>query len=481
MTKIRPYLSFIGAFTIIFGFIILSPLIYLLVDQSELNQAKYFILPGVFSLFFGYVLYYFNRSYQNQIRFNRSNLFVIVLIWLLGIFVSAIPFYLLEPFGFAHAIFEATSGLSTTGLSVMDVRVTPNVFLLYRSILQFVGGVGLVLVFVSMLSKQNAYAIYSAEGHDDQLSSNLVKSARRIITIYLGYIVLGTFLLTLFDMSVFDALNHSIAAISTGGFSTEAQSIYFYDNVGIEIILQVLMILGGTNFLLHYFILTGRLKQIIRHVEIYYVAFVLAVLLPLISFLLSKSNGYEFFDALRITSFQLVSSFTTTGFSSVADLRMMPSFFLGVMIVLMLIGGGMGSTAGGIKQFRVIVWIKSVYWYLKEQVTSNRLIYKRSIVRVNKEEILDDKKINNTTGFIFLYFFFLMVGTFIFLMYGYQLEESLFEVASALGTVGLSVGLFTYASPSVILWLGSFLMFIGRLEIIIVLLAIVNIFKIRRG
>jgi trk system potassium uptake protein TrkH len=470
----RSILSYLGIFLMIVGGILLVPIPVALFYPDEVDQIKYFALPGTIAVFVGYVLLYFNRHYHNSLQFDRNSLWLIVLVWVMAILVAAMPFWLLPEYHFTHAVFEAASGLSTTGLSVMDVASTSHLFLFYRSELQFFGGVGLVLVFVSILSKQNTYAIYTAEGHDDQLSPNLVKSARRIIGIYLSFILIGTILLTLFGMSVFDAINHAIAAISTGGFSTQVDSIHHYQSLAIELVIIGLMLLGGTNFLIHHHILTRRAKSVRGHVEFQYVVFVLLVLVPLFAIAAMSMVTAGYGEALRVTLFQFVSAATTTGFASVPSLTAFSSLFLLMMISLMVIGGGIGSTAGGIKQFRFIVVLKSVYWYFRESVSSKRLVYKRTIHKINRVEEVSDKMLTNTYVFVLLYLGVLLMGSAVFLGYGYPLQDSVFETSSALGTVGLSLGLFSYTSPPVILWMGSILMFLGRLEILIVLLSIAN-------
>lgn len=471
----RSILSYLGIFLMIVGGMILIPIFVAVFYPEEADQIKYFALPGTIAVFVGYVLLYFNRSYHNSFQFDRNSLWLIVLVWMMAVLVAAIPFWLLEEYHFTHAVFEAASGLSTTGLSVMDVSQTSHLFLFYRSELQFFGGVGLVLVFVSILSKQNTYAIYTAEGHDDQLSPNLVKSARRIIGIYLAFILIGTVLLALFGMSIFDAINHAIAAISTGGFSTQVDSIYHYRSVAIELVIIALMLLGGTNFLIHHHILTRRAKSVRGHVEFQYMIVLILILVPLfaIAALSVATNGYG--EALRLTIFQFVSAATTTGFASVPSLATFSSLFLLMMISLMVIGGGIGSTAGGIKQFRFIVVLKSIYWYFRDSISSKRLVYKKTIHKINRVEEVSDKMITNTYVFLLLYVLFLLLGTAVFIGYGYPMQDSLFETASALGTVGLSLGLFSYSSPPAILWMGSALMFMGRLEILIVLLSIATL------
>ncbi|MCF7926449.1 MAG: TrkH family potassium uptake protein [Candidatus Izimaplasma sp.] len=476
-SKSRSIISYLGIFVIIIGVIMLLPIVVALFYPAENDQIIYFLIPGMTSVIIGGLLYFLNKKYHDYVVFDRNSFWLIVLIWILAILLTAIPFAMLDLYNFTHAVFEATSGLSTTGLSVMDVSITSNLFLFYRSELQFFGGVGLVLVFVSLLSKQNSYAIYTAEGHSDQLSPNLVASARRIVGIYLLYITIGTILLSVSSMSIFDAINHSVAAISTGGFSTQVTSILHFNNLFVEIVIIVLMVLGGTNFLVHAHLLTGKIKDVLKHNELFYMLGVFLVLIPAMTLYVSQTQAMPFFESLRITTFQLISASTTTGYSTINDFLGYSSIFVIVVIVLMVIGGGIGSTAGGFKQFRFILLIKSIYWYFLESITSKRYIYNKRVHKVDKKEDVTDKMLRNTFVFGLLYLIMLFVGVVMFSHYGFTMQESLFESASALGTVGLSVGLFGYSSPPVILWMGSVMMLLGRLEILIVLIVIINFFR----
>lgn len=187
--------------------------------------------------------------------------------WLVVIAVAAIPFMLTGKYSFSQAVFETSSGLSTTGLSVVDTSSCPRIFLIHRTVLLFFGGFGLVLVLPSVLSHVYGMRIYHAEGHSDRLLPNLVESARLIIGIYSGYILSGTLLYVFFGMNFLDAFNHAAAALSTGGFSTHPESIGYYQSPAIEIITIVLMLLGSTNFFVHLLRIKGKFKEFFLHCE----------------------------------------------------------------------------------------------------------------------------------------------------------------------------------------------------------------------
>ena len=223
---------------------------------------------------------------------------------------------------------------------------------MHRSTILFFGGIGLVLVMLSVLSDTYGMRLYAAEGHNDRLLPNLLKSARIILTMYLCYILSGVALYCLFGMPLFDALIHSIGALSTGGFSSHAQSIGYYDNIWIEMITIVLMLLGNINFLAHLFLIRGKLRNFFQYCEIRFSFLVIALAVPVFGFLLCAGMGTALPHALRTALFQVVSALTTTGFQTVDTFVTLPSAALLLLIVLQLIGGGIGSTAGGIKQYR---------------------------------------------------------------------------------------------------------------------------------
>jgi len=469
-------LGYLGLFMMLIGVIILIPLLVLIFYPEEIDQAKYFIVPGVISIVLGYFTHFFILGKSQEKLEKYQDAVLILLIWIIAIFISSFPFMLTGQYDFTQSIFETTSGYSTTGLSVVDVSTTPNIFLMYRSLLQFIGGVGLVLILTSALSDRYGMRLYSAEGHNDKLLPNLARSARLILSIYFIYIIIGTFLYVIFGMSFFDAINHSIAAVSTGGFSTKPNSIAFFNSLPIEIITIILMLLGNTNFFVHLFLIKGKLKNAIKHVELKFLLILILTLLPfMILSIISNFNG-SVGEAIRIGVFQFVSGITTTGFQSVDSLLILPNFVLVCVIILMIIGGGIGSTAGGIKQYRVVLAIKSLYWNFRDRITHRNLIRSNYINKFGKVIEVNDQFIIDTNSHILVYLLTLIVGTLIFSAHGYSLQDSLFEFASALGTVGLSIGLISYNSPPLILWTTNIGMFMGRLEFYVVFVAIAKIF-----
>ena len=473
--KINGYpllLGYLGYFMMVIGLIILLPLIIIIFNWDINEEAKYFIVPGVISIIIGYLLSQILRNKETSKLERHQDILLIFFVWVIAIFTSAFPFILSGGYNFTQAIFESTSGYTTTGLTVVDVTQASNAFLLYRSLLQFFGGVGLVLVITSAISDKYGMRLYYAEGHNDKLLPNLARSARLILSIYSIYIVIGSLLYTLFGMSFFDAFNHAIASVSTGGFSTKVLSIGHYQSFPIEFITIVLMLLGSTNLIIHLFIFKVKFKKAFHHAEMKLLFLITIIFLPIITLSLMRVNDQNFLSNLRIGLFQFVSAITTTGFQTVEQFRGLPFTLNLCVIILMIIGGGIGSTSGGIKQYRVVLAIKNVYWNIRDKMSHQRTINTNYIQKYGKDVTVSTEDAQANQSFILLYLMTLFIGTLIFTAFGYTLEESLFEFSSALGTVGLSIGVIGYNSHPIMLWTTTIGMFIGRLEFYVVIIAL---------
>lgn len=464
-------IGYMGYFMMLLGFIILLPLITILFYPESINQSAYFIVPGVTSIIIGYILSLILRGKRTANLERHQDAVLVLFVWIVAILVSSIPFLLTNEYNFTQAIFESTSGYSTTGLTVINVASTSKMFLLYRSLLQFFGGVGLVLVLTSAISDKYGMRLYHAEGHNDKLLPNLVKSARLILTLYIIYIVLGTLGYSLFGMSVFDGINHSITSVTTGGFSTQPDSIGHYNSIGIEYITIVLMILGSTNVIIHLFILRGKIKKVFHHIESFVFLIVIIIFFPLMMISIANMSNYSFAEGFRVTLFQFVSAITTTGFQTIDSFQSLPHIFNFSVIIMMIIGGGIGSTSGGIKQYRIGLEVKNLYWNIRDRLSHQRTLHTNYVKRFSKDTIVEKTDLVSNHAFITLYILVLIMGTIVFVSYGYTLTESLFEFSSALGTVGLSIGIIQYTTPNPLLWTSIIGMFLGRLEFYVVIIA----------
>ncbi|MFU8793198.1 MAG: TrkH family potassium uptake protein [Acholeplasmataceae bacterium] len=475
VTGYRLIFGYLGIFMMMVGLINFLPIIVIIFYPEDMTYINHFLLSGTVSIIMGYGLFRLIKNNEKGQLERHQDVILIFLVWTVAILLSSIPFLLLNDFNLTQSIFEVTSGYSTTGLTVVNVSHTPKIYLMFRSLMQFFGGIGLVLVLTSAISDKYGMRLYNAEGHNDKLLPNLAKSARLIISLYITYIALGTLLYVIFNMSFFDAINHSIAAVSTGGFSTRQASIGHYNNVGIEIITIVLMLLGSTNLVIHLNLFKGRIKKIYKHIELKLLLGLTIVLLPLMTLSILSFYDGRWGYAIRHGIFQFVSAATTTGFQTVESFDNLPYFFLVSVIILMIIGGGIGSTAGGIKQYRIGLALKHLIWNIRTKMSHQKTIHAHSIYKFDQYAEISAEDINQNNAHIFLYVGVLWIGVMAYSAAGYDLMASLFEFASALGTVGLSIGIIGPNISSSILWTTTIGMFLGRLEFFVIIIALTQI------
>ena len=472
----RMIIGSMGYAVVMMGAVVMLPLLVLPFYPHEAKYWWCFVVPGVISIAAGLLMSRLIKGKKlTRLRLNRDTVMV-VLAWISAIFIGAVPFMLSGFYGFTHAIFETTSGLSTTGFTVADVDSLPNIIIMYRSMLHLVGGVGLILIMSAVLSEVYGMKLYNAEGHMERLEPNLLHSARTILAIYAGYIVGGTVLYVIFGMPVFDALNYSISAVATGGFATSNEGITEFGSTPIYLVSIVLMILGGTNFLINLFLIKGKLGRVINHCETKLVIGLFAVFVPVFTFILLQGFTDSLPDAILHATFQLTTTYTTTGFCTTGFFVPQQASAMFPMVMLMVIGAAAGSTAGGIKEYRASIVIKSILWHIRSKSTDKRSIRTDKISKFGKKEQLTYIDKEESLVYLILHLFIVAVGSWIMTMCGYSFQDSLFDSASALGTIGLSSGITNGDTHKVVLWVEIVEMLIARLEIYVIILSAVRLF-----
>ncbi len=399
----QKILGALGSLWMLAGFAILLPLPILFFFPEELCNANYFILPGVFTVLAGYLASKFFTDERKEGMKKNDEAAVIFIGWLSVIFACSLPFFFSGEYSVSQSVFEAVSGLSTTGLTISDPASLPKIFLMYRSIMLFLGAIGFVVVVTSMMPDIYSIRVYGAGGHSCPLVPKLTKSLQAAILIYSGYAAAGAVLYYLCGMELFDSLNHSISAVSTGGFSTKAASIGYYNDLIIELITEVLMILGATGFLVHLMILKRRFSVLIKHCEIRFAALIISLCTPLCAFLMSGGLFENMPLAFRRSLFQVISALTTTGFQTVSSFENISPPLMLIFTLLMLVGGGGGSAVGGIKQFRVWIMLKQIWWRLESKFSKRHIVRINTIERAGVREIIGPDCLNDVNVFIIIY------------------------------------------------------------------------------
>ncbi len=462
----------------------LLPLVLLFFYPEEIYQLPCFALPGVLSIFMGYLIKLFTPRHSIKNLKRHQGSVVVLLIWIVSILVGAIPFLMTKEYTFTEAIFETTSGFTTTGFTVTDVENASHMILLYRSLLHLFGGVGLILILSTVLSNVYGMQLFSAEGHTDRLTPSILHSARTIMYIYLGFIIGGTILFVSFGMPLFDAVNHAISAVATGGFSTKSQSIGYWsvnrigliNSIGIDLTAMVLMILGSINFMASLALLRGKFKDFISHSETKVTLFLIAIVTPITTVMLLTTGICEqTLSAIDNAAFQVVSILTTTGLSTVDNFLPRAEFALVPLFVLMLVGGHSGSTAGGIKASRTALAVKSLFYDVRDQILPRRVVTSRNINKFGKRVQFTHEDQTQNYTYIFIYMIIGFLGSFALTLNGYSFRDSIIEFFSALGTVGLSIGIVGPGMSNFTMWIFMVGMLIARLEVYIVIFAFARI------
>lgn len=477
----RLVFGYLGLFVAFVGIGLLLPLLALISYPEEAGDWYCFVIPGIGAILLGIALFMLVAKRDKSQLGKHQDSVLLVLVWVAAILISAIPFLIKGVFNFTDAIFETTSAHATVGLSVLDPKYLTegpdgeylHLFVLYRSILCFVGGVGLVLIITSAISDRYGMKLYIAEGHNDKLMPNLAKSARMIFSIYFGITALGVILYVIAGMPLFDAIVHSISAVATGGFSSRPEGIMYFANHpnfwAFQVISVVIMVLGATNFLLTFFIITGRFKRVIKDCEVRLFLALALIFIPLCILAVYFGGSVNSFgEAISTGTFTFFTASTTTGFANVQNIRSLGQAALMLVVFLNIMGGCMGSTAGGIKLYRMAVAVKSFYWSTKESTSSKNTIYPHYISRFGEEREVDAREMSVTLGYIFLYGTLLFVGAVFITLFdkgATTFGDALFEYSNAISSTGLSLDVCktcTVASK----WTLIIGMLAGRLEIL---------------
>lgn len=480
------FLNMLGVYGLLLVFaggVHLLPLLALPFYSDELVEGAYIAAPAGCAIFIGFMLNTLQRivnrrrdNQDSQISAKHAAVLVSIL-WFSSALISAVPYMISCHLDFTEAFFEGMSGWTTTNMTVIGPEPLPHVLVLCRSVTNFFGGVGLTCVVLSTFSEAYGMQLFKAEGHPDRLLPNLAKSARMVMSLFGAYFAVGTIAYVIAGMPVFDAINFCLTAISTGGVSINGMSIDYYQSVPIEVITIVLMILGAMSFPVHLMFIKRKFRSFLKIGELRCFALLLVVGALIISLEFMHSVTESAGEALRLGIYNTVSIITTSGFYTMPAYSSITPLAIATIIFLMLVGGSAGSTAGGIKIGRLYFLYKSLIWRIKRRFMSEYNAKEQSIYSPQGKIYLKEEHYSEVFNYVSFYFVFLFIGVLILTAHGYSLQDSLYDFASAMGTVGLSSGIASSAAPRAVLWTMSFGMFLGRLEIIVVILAIIQMLK----
>ncbi|MBP2029528.1 trk system potassium uptake protein TrkH [Methanohalophilus levihalophilus] len=438
----------------IIAFVQLVPVVVAIIF-SEYATAIFYGVTAIAAFIAGFTIYKLLPHYELE---TKEAIILVAIVFPLSSLISAVPMALSTGMPFIDAFFESVSAITTTGLSVAPADLGP-VFLFSRSWSQWVGGIGILLIMLSILITPgiNAAKIYKVYG-GEKILPNVISTTRLLGRIYVGITLIAIIILLLGGMTFFDAVCHAFSSVSTGGFSTHPESIAAFQGPLIPLMITISCIMGAISFAIYPKMIKNP-KVLIENLEVRYFLLVIAVGTVALAYSISREpeTNMHLSDIL----FQVVSALTTAGFST-TDLSVLSDASKGLMSGLMCIGGGIGSTAGGVKIFRLIVLVKLIkiviarYFLPKETITPLMV----------KDHVVENEELKQLTVFVLLYAIVLIISAYIFMLNGVGAGDAIFEVSSALGTVGLSAGVTDASMPAILKVILCTDMLLGRIEII---------------
>lgn len=427
------------------------------------------------TLLAGYLIERFcSRAKDDEIR-HREAFAIVSLGWIVVAFFGTIPFLLAGTFSsFIDAYFETMSGFTTTGATVLtNIESQPHGILFWRNFTQWLGGMGIIVLSVAIFPKlalggKQLLAAESPGPSPERLRPRIAETAKIMWGIYLLFSFSQVILLKLAGLPLFDSFIHMFSTMSTGGFSSHTLNIGFFDRVRVETIITFFMFLAGGNFALYYYLLKGNPRALFKDSEFRFYSFVMIAAIILVTFNLWGGTYESIWSSFRYGAFQVVSINTTTGFTT-QDFDLWPPLSRGILLLLMFIGGSAGSTAGAMKNMRILILLKKGYQELL------RLARPRAVIPVKLGgRPVEETVIAGITGFFILYILLFLISSLILMKLGLDMVSSVAASAATIGNVGPGLGLVgaskNYAFlPPLAKAILSLNMLLGRLEIYTVL------------
>lgn len=435
-----------------------------------------FVYSSGITLLVGISCWLVGQKEKNRELKKRDGYLVVTLGWLMMAFFGTLPYFFSGSIDFfTNAFFETMSGFTTTGASILnDIEAMPKGILFWRSLTQWIGGMGIIVLTVAILPILGIGGIqlFVAEAPGigpEKLKPRIKDTAKRLWLIYLGLTTLEMILLMFGGMSFFDAINHSLTTMATGGFSTKQDSIAFFNSAYIQYVIVFFMFAAGTNFTIIYFGIKGKFKKLWQNEEFRVYLLITALLSICVGITIYLLGGISTEQAFRDALFQTVSIFTTTGYVASDYTQWMP-FLTMLFFSLMFIGASSGSTAGGVKIVRHIILFKNSFLEMKRQLHPSAVIP----VRLNHKAINRDTTFQ-VLAFMMIYFLIFAVGSIAIALTGVDVMTAIGASATSLGNIGPGLGLVGPVNnfahmPDASKWILNILMLLGRLELFTVLM-----------
>lgn len=480
--NIRIVFNLLGVFLVFLGAVQLLPLCWALF-YGEPEVVAFLISMGLCILVGVFLRTFIKKDADISIK---ESFALVTFSWLAAALFGALPFYLSGVLpSYVDAFFESMSGFTTTGATVIqDIEVLSYGILFWRSFTHWLGGMGIIALFVAIMPQLGVGGMNLLKAEvpgptTERIVPRVAETAKILWFIYLFISLLEVILLLLSGFSFFDSLTHTFATMATGGFSTRNVSIGGFHNPRAEIVIIFFMFIAGGNFSLYYRVFKKDYGAILKDEEFRFYIQLLAISILITTIYLFLFQYEGFFYSVRKSTFQVLSIVTTTGFTT-SDFDTWPHLIRGILLFFMFVGGCGGSTAGSVKQIRILILLKYCYRELYKMVHPKAIIP----VKINQQPI-PDHVITSILAFVFLYVIIFVIGSLVLTGFGIDLISSFSAVAATLGNVGPGLGLVgPLQNYSVIPEAGKILltlmMLLGRLEIYTVLVLILPEFRATR-
>ena len=501
MSDIRTVLRDIGALFMVIGFVTLIALIIPLYfgeygSNSPFDALGYILVTSAVFFGAGFPLFYIFKDAEPA-NF-KTAMVTAAFGWLFISVIGSIPFWLI-PYNTTtlaymdplSAFFESMSGWTGTGLTMVGKEeLLPYTLQFWRSLIQWVGGVGVIVLTLSILARPGtgSFVLYKGEARDQKTHPSIISTVRTIWWIFLLYTIIGIIALIIIGivtsngMDPWQSLNHAMTALATGGFSVTDNSITGFGPVS-QMAIIILMILGAIAFAAHYDLLQGRIKKFLSDTQFKAMLVLLILGITGLTLVNLEIYGGDISRSLGQSSFQFISALTCTGFATVENIAGWTESAKLILAMAMIIGGAAGSTAGGIKLYRAVLLYKGAGWRIKQAISTPRrvFVHKLGDKSLSKESAMD--LINEAAIISFMWVILLAVGmiSIATIFPNETLGNVIFEVCSAQGNVGLSSGITTIEMSPIAKIMLIFNMWIGRLEIIPIIVLIKSMFGIRKN
>ena len=462
----------IGILLIVLGASMLAPYSLQIIFRENSHS---FISASFVTIFIGVLFVLANLEREFKLNLRQTFLFS-SLAWIMVALFGSLPFLLsTQNFTLSEAFFESMSGITTTGATIIsDLDNSPKSILLWRAIMQWLGGIGIVVMAITILPllKVGGMQLFKMEGPDstEKILPRTIEVATIIISTYIALTFLCGFFYWTFGMSIFDSVSHAMTTIATGGFSTHNDSIGYFNSSNIEIVASIFIILGSIPFISYLKFAQGNKKVFFQDVQIRGLIYLLALsIFVMFLYLLFINNESNLFDKIRISSFNVISILSGTGYVT-DDFGLWGKFSLIFFLLLMFIGGCAGSTACGIKIFRLQMLLIFLKNQIKKIISPNSVI----ILKYNNQKI-SDNFINSVIIFIFTFLFIFLIIAMLLSISGLDFITSISGAASSISNVGPGLGDIIGPNgnykdiPDISKWILSVGMLLGRLELFAVL------------